>query len=260
MLVSDIPTALPGATLLPVPPLNLEDLGEPARFGFPDPRTARLDADGLLAAGGDLQPLRLLGAYANGIFPWFNSDAEDILWWCPDPRGVLIPDNFVAKRSLRKRLRQQTFELRLDTAFAAVIRNCAAVPRPGQAGTWITPAMQAAYTELFAAGFAHSVEAWQDERLVGGLYGLSLGRMFFGESMFSLQTDASKCAFAALCCQLSTWNFELLDCQMMNPHLASLGVAEMPRTEFLNQLAANDLNATRRGHWQWQPEALRSVS
>lgn len=229
---------------LELPPrLRAED------FGFPDPRHSPLDADGLLAAGGDLHPVRLLAAYANGVFPWFNSDSERILWWCPDPRGVLEPSAFEPRRSLKKVLRQAPFEILIDTAFRDVVEACANTPRQGQGGTWITPNMIDAYTALFHAGFAHSVEAWHDNTLVGGLYGISLGRMFFGESMFAHRTDASKCAFAALCETLSDWNFDLLDCQMMNAHLASLGVREMPRDEFLDRVQANSLSQTRRGPW-----------
>lgn len=218
-------------------------------FGFPDPRETALDADGLLAVGGDLHPSRLLAAYANGIFPWFNSDADNILWWCPDPRGVLDPKTFTPRRSLKKVLRQKPYDIRFDSAFPAVIAACAATPRHGQGGTWITPNMREAYTELFDAGFAHSVEAWQDNQLVGGLYGVSLGSLFFGESMFTHARDASKCAFAALCEALGRWNFDLLDCQMMNDHLATLGVHEMSRAQFLQRLAENDLTATRQGSW-----------
>ena len=227
----------------------------PNEYGFPDPQNARLDADGLLAIGGDLQPARLLAAYANGIFPWFNSDQDQILWWCPDPRGVLVPNDFQPRRSLRKTLRQQRFTYSADKAFAGVIRACANTPRPNQAGTWITKKMQKAYIELHELGFAHSVEVWRDGALVGGLYGLSLGRMFFGESMFSHEPNASKCAFAALCRQLSTWNFQLLDCQMMNPHLATLGVQELPREQFLRALQDNDLALTARGKWCLAPTA-----
>jgi len=216
---------------------------------LPNPRATALDADGLLAAGGDLHPARLLAAYANGIFPWFNSDAERILWWCPDPRGVLEPSAFEPRRSLKKVIRQAPYEIRIDTAFPAVINACADTPRRGQGGTWITPNMRTAYIDLFRAGFAHSVEAWRDDTLVGGLYGVSLGRMFFGESMFTHARDASKCAFAALCEKLAQWDFELLDCQMMNDHLASLGVRTIPRTEFLDRLLDNDLAATKQGPW-----------
>lgn len=223
---------------------------EPGDYGFPDPTRTPLDDDGLLAVGGDLQPARLLAAYANGIFPWFNSDQENILWWCPDPRGVLRPKDFSPKRSLRKILKNKDFEYRFDTDFDAVISACAEAPRANQRGTWITNNMQIAYSTLHKLGFAHSVEVWQQGTLVGGLYGVSLGQMFFGESMFSQVSNASKCAFAVLCDQLSTWNFKLLDCQMMNPHLESLGVQEMARDEFLRSLQTNDLSTTRRGLWR----------
>ena len=234
---------------MPLPPLPAAD------FGLPDPRTAELDDDGLLAAGGDLAPMRLLAAYANGIFPWFNSDADPILWWCPNPRAVLKPEAFQPNRSLAKVLRQQRFEIQLDSAFADVIQACAVSHRPGQGGTWITPEMRRAYVELHEAGFAHSVEAFRDNKLVGGLYGVSLGRMFFGESMFSHESDASKAAFAGLCRQLAEWRFELVDGQMMNPHLARLGFAPMARSRFLAELDANDLSFTRRGPWQLESSA-----
>lgn len=223
---------------------------DPGDYGFPDPSKTSLDDDGLLAIGGDLQPARLLAAYANGIFPWFNSDQENILWWCPDPRGVLRPEEFSPKRSLRKSMKSNEFEYRCDTHFDAVISACAEVPRVNQRGTWITKNMQIAYSTLHKLGFAHSVEVWQQGTLVGGLYGVSLGRMFFGESMFSEVSNASKCAFAVLCAHLSTWNFKLLDCQMMNPHLETLGVREMARDEFLHILHNNDLSTTRRGLWR----------
>jgi len=239
---------------LSLPPL------EPTEYGFPDPQNARLDADGLLAVGGDLHPARLLAAYANGIFPWFNSDQDQILWWCPDPRGVLTPNEFHPSRSLRKTLRQGRFTYSTDKVFAGVIRACAHTPRPNQAGTWITKNMQDAYIALHELGFAHSVEVWCEGALVGGLYGLSLGRMFFGESMFSHEPDASKCAFSVLCKQLSTWNFSLLDCQMMNPHLASLGVRELPREQFLHALSNNDLADTKRGLWSLDPSIIESAS
>ncbi|MEM7217513.1 MAG: leucyl/phenylalanyl-tRNA--protein transferase [Pseudomonadota bacterium] len=225
--------------------------------GFPDP--AQADADGLVAIGGDLAPERLIGAYANGIFPWFNDDRRDILWWSPDPRAVIRPVDFSPTRSLRKRLRSDTLSCTFDAAFERVIEHCALVPRQDQDGTWITPAMRAAYTELHRVGLAHSVEIWStasadsaQPRLVGGLYGVSLGRMFFGESMFSLQRDASKCAFAALNAQLADWQFELIDAQMPTAHLASLGVREMPRARFLAAVRANDLGATRNHSWHFE--------
>jgi leucyl/phenylalanyl-tRNA--protein transferase len=202
---------------------------------FPDTGTALRDPDGLLAAGADLSLPRLLAAYRRGIFPWFGP-GEPILWWSPDPRMVLFPDEFKVSRSLRRRLHRRDFEVRADSDFAAVMAACAE-PRPGQAGTWITPAMQSAYARLHAAGHAHSIEAWQDGRLCGGLYGVALGRAFFGESMFSRASDASKVALAHLVAQLRRWDFGLIDCQMQTPHLASLGARPIPRTEFTERLA-----------------------
>ena len=218
-----------------------------ARSPFPDPRHAPADAP--LAAGGDLSPALLLHAYARGIFPWFDDDDGPVLWWSPDPRTVLFPDRMRVSRSLRRKLRRGDYAVTFDTAFEQVIAACAA-PRGGQAGSWITPAMQAAYTRLHALGFAHSVEAWRDGRLAGGLYGLSLGRMFFGESMFTAQTDASKVALAHLVETLRHWRFELIDCQIDNAHLASLGAESLPREHFLERLAGNGRHATRRGRWQ----------
>ncbi len=197
---------------------------------FPATSTALADPDGLLAAGGDLSPARLVAAYRRGIFPWFE-DGQPILWWTPDPRFVLSPDRVKVSRSLRKRLREERFEVRVDTAFEAVMRACAA-PREGQDGTWITDSMFEAYSELHAIGVAHSVEAWEGDRLVGGLYGLALGRIFFGESMFHRATDASKVAFVTLCDRLVQCGFELIDCQVETAHLASLGAGPVPRREF----------------------------
>ena len=218
-------------------------------YRFPDPQGAEREPNGLLAVGGDLAPERLLQAYAQGIFPWFDTDPGPILWWSPDPRAVLVPGAFKPSRSLRRSIRRGEHGITFDSAFADVIGQCATVPRPGQAGTWITSSMQEAYCRLHQLGFAHSVETWRDGRLVGGLYGLSLGNMFFGESMFSAAPDGSKHAFAALCERLARWKFSLLDCQMMNDHLARLGVWEMSRTDYLERLRHNDLSATRRGSW-----------
>ena len=218
-----------------------------ARSPFPDPRHAPAAAP--LAAGGDLSPALLLHAYARGIFPWFDDDDGPVLWWSPDPRTVLFPDRMRVSRSLRRRLRREDYAVTFDTAFEQVIAACAA-PRGGQNGSWITPAMQAAYTRLHALGFAHSVEAWRDGRLAGGLYGVSLGRMFFGESMFTAQTDASKVALAHLAETLRHWRFELIDCQIDNAHLASLGAEPLPREHFLERLTDNGHHATRRGRWQ----------
>lgn len=202
--------------------------------GWP-PAEEALDApNGLLAAGGDLAPDTLIDAYGRGIFPWF-SEGDPILWWTPQPRAVLWPQTFAPSRSLRRRLARREFEVRFDTAFDAVVAACAA-PRPGQDGTWITPAVAAAYGALHRLGYAHSVEAWQDGALVGGLYGVALGRVFFGESMFSRRTDASKVAFAHLVRYLLSHDGRLIDCQVGSDHLASLGAVDMPRAEFLTWL------------------------
>ena len=202
---------------------------------FPPVETALAEPNGLLAMGGDLSVERLLDAYRHGIFPWFNP-GEPILWWSPDPRMVLVPGEIRVTRSLAKRMRNAGFEVRLDTAFVEVMRACAA-PREGAGGTWISPAMVAAYTRLFDAGYAHSVETWHAGRLVGGLYGVAIGRMFYGESMFSRASDVSKIAFVHLVRQLQRWGFGLIDCQMKTAHLASLGAREIPRAEFSRRLA-----------------------
>jgi leucyl/phenylalanyl-tRNA--protein transferase len=201
---------------------------------FPPVEQALRSPNGLLAAGGDLSADRLLGAYRQGIFPWF-SEGEPILWWSPDPRMVLFPKEFKISNSLRKTLRNASYEVRTDTAFEQVMRACAA-PREGANGTWIHEEMVAAYCELHRLGYAHSVETWMDGELVGGLYGMSLGRMFYGESMFSRRSDASKIALAHLAAQLEQWDFGMIDCQMNTPHLSSLGAREIPRGEFIHQL------------------------
>jgi leucyl/phenylalanyl-tRNA--protein transferase len=202
---------------------------------FPAVETALADPNGLLAMGGDLSVERLLDAYRHGIFPWFNP-GEPILWWSPDPRMVLVPGEVRVTRSLAKRMRNAGFELRVDTVFADVMRACGE-PREGAGGTWISPAMVAAYSRLFDAGYAHSVETWHDGRLVGGLYGVAIGRMFYGESMFSREPDASKVALVRLARQLQRWGFGLIDCQMETAHLASLGARMMPRAAFTARLS-----------------------
>jgi leucyl/phenylalanyl-tRNA--protein transferase len=210
---------------------------ESASF-FPPVETALGDPNGLLAMGGDLSMPRLLDAYRHGIFPWFNPN-EPILWWSPDPRMVLVPAEVRVTRSLAKRLRNAGFETRVDTGFLEVMRACGA-PRPaaqGVAGTWISPAMIAAYSRLFDAGYAHSIETWHNDRLVGGLYGVAIGGMFYGESMFSREPDASKVALVRLARQLERWGFGLIDCQMETAHLASMGARTMPRAEFTARLA-----------------------
>jgi len=201
---------------------------------FPPVTQAMRQPNGLLAAGGDLMPARLLDAYRHGIFPWF-SDGDPILWWSPDPRMVLFPGEFKISRSLLKTLRRGQFEVRIDSAFEQVMRACA-LPREGQNGTWIQEEMIEAYVRLHHLGHAHSFETWINGELVGGLYGVGIGRMFYGESMFSHKTDASKIALAHLAYQLKRWNFGMIDCQMNTPHLASLGAREIPRTEFLIRL------------------------
>jgi leucyl/phenylalanyl-tRNA---protein transferase len=201
---------------------------------FPPVTRALTEPNGLLAAGADLSVERLLMAYRRGIFPWFNP-GEPILWWSPEPRMVLLPEAFKLSRSLARRIRRGAFEIRVDTDFAAVMTACAA-PRPKQRGTWISPAMQAAYADLHAAGYAHSIETWMDGALVGGLYGVAIGRAFYGESMFSRSTDASKLAIAHLARQLRRWDFGLIDCQMETAHLASLGALPMARSEFIQRL------------------------
>ncbi len=197
---------------------------------FPDVELALRDPDGLLAVGGDLSVERLLAAYRRGIFPWY-SEEQPILWWSPDPRSVLFPDKLHVSRSLRRTLRQGRFEVTLDREFAAVIQACSE-PRPGQPGTWITGEMQEAYLGLHQAGHAHSVETWLDGKLVGGLYGVAIGRVFFGESMFSRVSDASKVAFVYLVRHLQQHGFELIDCQIQTPHLDSLGAELIPRSRF----------------------------
>lgn len=214
---------------------------------FPDPNQA--PADGLLAIGGELTSERLLDAYSHGIFPWFDSDAGPLLWWSPDPRAVLAPTGLRISRSLAKRLNAGHYRVTADTAFADVIGACAA-PRAKESGTWITPRMRSSYCQLHEMGYAHSVEAWQGGELVGGLYGIALGRMFFGESMFSRAADASKVALAHLARQLSAWSFALIDCQIESAHLRSLGAVTMARREFLRRLAANAGFETRLGDWR----------
>ena len=203
----------------------------PAEPIFPPLDAALAEPNGLLAAGGDLSPQRLVAAYAQGIFPWY-SRGEPILWWSPDPRMVLFPAEIRISRSLAKTLRNKDYAVSLDTAFAEVIAACAGAPRDGQAGTWITAEMQAAYRRLHELGFAHSVEVRMEGKLVGGLYGVAIGRAFYGESMFARARDASKIALAHLGVQLRRLGFGIIDCQMETAHLASLGARPIPRREF----------------------------
>ncbi len=205
----------------------------PAPRAFPSPASA--GPDGLLAAGASLDVPTLRRAYGAGIFPWFDENSPP-LWWSPNPRAVLRPGALRIRRSLRKSLRHRGYRCTFDEAFPRVIQACAA-PRDGESGTWITPAMEAAYIKAHHAGVAHSLEVWQDGALVGGLYGLALGRCFFGESMFSLASDASKVGLVHLCGQLQAWGFALLDCQVGNPHTESLGAEPLARDAFLRIVA-----------------------
>lgn len=216
---------------------------------FPAVDEALDEPNGLLAAGGDLSPARLLLAYHQGIFPWFDDD-QPILWWSPDPRAVLFPKEIHISRSLAKRLRRGEFQFSFDQCFNEVVSACAA-PRSDHNGTWITEDMLQAYATLHDMGVAHSLEVWQNEQLVGGLYGISLGKLFFGESMFSRVSDASKAAFVALAKQCEAWNFPLIDCQIANPHLSSMGACEISRhsfTRFLEDYADQPFS---KGTWSF---------
>ena len=215
-------------------------------LAFPSPHLA--SKEGLLAVGGDLTRSRLLLAYSLGIFPWY-SDGEPILWWSPDPRLVLYPDELKISRSLNKAIKKGVFTLTFDMAFEHVITECARVPREHQKGTWIVDEMVEAYCRLHASGFAHSVEAWQGNRLAGGLYGVSLGRCFFGESMFTRISNASKVAFVALVRHLQSLNFALIDCQITTDHLISFGAREISRTQYLKELEAGLRAPTLQGKW-----------
>ena len=217
-------------------------------LGLPAPTLALREPNGLLAAGGDLEVDTLLHAYRSGIFPWY-SPGQPILWWSPDPRTVFRPAEFHVSRSLARTLRRERFEVRLDTDFVGVLEACGP-HRPQGGDTWITPAMLLAYTRLYEAGHAHSIECWQDGELVGGVYGVALGRCFFGESMFSRTTDASKVALAWLCRKLVEWEINVFDCQMESAHLTSLGAVTLPRQEFLALLARHAEVAPALGAWQ----------
>lgn len=214
---------------------------------FPHPDEA--EPDGLLAIGGDLSEKRLVAAYASGIFPWYN-DGDPILWWSPDPRLVLFPEKFKVSKSLKQTLKKKVFDIRIDFAFEEVIKNCAIAKRKNEHGTWITDEMQEAYIKLFNAGLAHSIETWEGNKLVGGLYGISLGSAFFGESMFHKRTDASKVAFHYLSQLCIKWDFQFIDCQITNPHLLSLGAEEIPRSDFLDLLDQSLNEETIQGNWE----------
>ena len=214
---------------------------------FPPPDYA--DPSGLLAVGGDLSNERLLEAYRVGIFPWYSDD-QPILWWSPDPRLVLDIKDFKISRSLGKTLKKRVFQVTFDRAFEEVIKACAVVPRAAQNGTWITEEMREAYINLHGLGYAHSVESWFGGKLAGGLYGVSLGKSFFGESMFHLKTDASKVALATLVEKLKSWDFHFIDSQMTTEHMVRLGAKELPRRIFLKRLQSALRHPTRRGRWR----------
>ncbi|HWO22941.1 MAG TPA: leucyl/phenylalanyl-tRNA--protein transferase [Kofleriaceae bacterium] len=223
-----------------MPVFRLDD-----RLQFPP---VHLAEDGLLALGGDLRPERLLLGYSQGIFPWYAENLP-ILWHSPDPRMVMTTRDLIVQRSLRKAIRKRPYELRMDTAFSAVLEGCASVPRPGQNGTWLIPEMVEAYERLHELGFAHSIEAWAEGALVGGLYGVSLGGAFFGESMFARAPDASKIAFVAAVRQLDAWGIGLIDCQVHTEHLERFGAFEVPRLVYLEMLRPALDHPTRRGKW-----------
>lgn len=217
---------------------------------FPNPRYAA--SEGLLAFGGDLSPNRLLTAYRKGIFPWYSAD-DPILWWSPNPRSILYPKNFKLSKSLKRVVKNGNFVVKFDHAFEEVIGYCSKVPREGQNGTWLLDEMREAYIELHHMGYAHSVETYLDGELVGGLYGLSMGRAFFGESMFSLRSNSSKVAFKALCDTLDSRGYDFIDCQVRNDHLASLGAVDIERDIFLDELDSSLKKPSDIGSWRdWE--------
>jgi leucyl/phenylalanyl-tRNA--protein transferase len=226
-----------------MPVFRLDD-----RLVFPP---VHLAEDGLLALGGDLRPERLLLGYTQGIFPWYAENLP-ILWHSPDPRMVMTTRDLVVQKSLRKMIRRAPYELRMDTAFLKVLEGCASVPRPGQTGTWLIPDMVDAYVKLHELGFAHSIEAWEDGKLVGGLYGVSLGAAFFGESMFARAPDASKVAYVACVRQLDAWQIGLIDCQVHTDHLERFGAYEVSRIAYLEMLRVALDEPTKRGKWSFE--------
>jgi leucyl/phenylalanyl-tRNA--protein transferase len=235
---------------MPIPWLGRRD-------PFPPVEEALDEPNGLLAAGGDLSPERLLDAYARGIFPWFN-DEDPVLWWSPDPRMVLFPRDLHVSRSLRRVIRSGQFPVTLDRDFTAVVEGCAG-PRANQDGTWITDDMMRAYSRLAELGHAHSVEVWQGDELVGGLYGVAMGRVFYGESMFSRASNASKVALAFLARQLERWQFVLIDCQMATDHLASLGAREIPRADFVRGVRSGTAEPGVPAPWQLDADLMTGL-
>jgi len=214
--------------------------------------------DGLVAVGGDASAERLILAYSQGIFPWPHPDTP-LLWFSPDPRFVLKPSEIHVSRSLRKRIYREPFTIRFDSAFGLVLEGCASRTRPGQDGTWITPELKEGYQQLFQAGLGHSIEAWIGDRLVGGLYGVSLGHAFFGESMFSLEADASKIAFVTLAAQLQRWNFDFIDCQVQTDHLGRFGAQPWPRNKFLKSLRDALSHPAKEGPWRCELSPVEAL-
>jgi leucyl/phenylalanyl-tRNA--protein transferase len=228
----------------------------PNALDFPPPDSALTDPDGLLAAGGDLSTERLIAAYKTGIFPWYSED-QPILWWSPDPRCALKPGAVHSSRSLKKFIRKTALTLTFDNAFERVISHCSRLE--SEEGTWITDEMYEAYLQLHDLGVAHSIEVSIDDELVGGLYGLAIGRCFFGESMFSVRPNASKVAFSALCRQLQRWNYSLVDCQVENSHLLSMGATSLPRQEFLSILKDNVDQQANHDRWEFDLDILNAI-
>lgn len=231
-----------------MPIIRLPELADDPHAPFPDPRTALCEPDGLLAMGGDLAPARLLNAYANGIFPWY-SEGQPLLWWSPDPRTVFATDAVHLTRRFRRELQRSSWQVTADMDFGQVIDACAGIPRHGQPGTWITTLMREAYTALHHDGHAHSIEVWDGARLVGGLYGVAIGRMFFGESMFSNVAGGSKVALASLANYLHRQGWPLIDAQVENAHLISMGASLWPRDHFLDAIHRLAAETGRRGSW-----------
>jgi len=228
--------------------LRIPQLWDDPNAPFPDPRTASRNQDGLLAFGGDLSPPRLLNAYSHGIFPWY-SEGQPILWWSPDPRMVFRSDRAHLSRRFRQQVKKHDWTIRADTAFDRVVLNCANSPRAGQTGTWITTAMRAAYGELHRLGHAHAIEVWDGALLVGGLYGVAIGRMFFAESMFSAVSGGSKVALAALAAILREWGWPLFDAQVESEHLLRMGATTLPRDAFLEIVARQTAMPAEAGPW-----------
>lgn len=222
---------------------------------FPSPDLA--DDNGLLAVGGDLSKPRLLLAYSKGIFPWY-SEGDPILWWSPDPRMILVPAKFKCSRSLKQKIKKGGYHVTMDSAFESVIKHCASVHNKSDGATWITDEMMEAYIQLHRSGVAHSVETWFDDKLVGGLYGVSLGSAFFGESMFAEKSDASKVAFVFLIQQLQKWEFTLIDCQITTAHLKTFGAHEVSRDKFMKLLESALTAGTKKGKWNFDEKLQKS--